>query len=442
MDLIRKVKISIINLNIFDKYSRDLFKIYRGRIATWLYIVLLAIAICILIIYTSISVQTVSDRIEAPSQEHYEKLQQQYPTTIRCPCTAVSIPNQEFIQITPMYHQLCGSDFVQLWWYNSLLVSDSEYVPANFMNYATTYFRTLAMFCNIANVTVANAMNQFYSTMYVNAQVMPRTLFVLETNAIIDTFLNMTLAEFTNSFSLVNEILHANQYMSGILTNGIPRIINISSYAAFTEYPWRIIWGTQIGMNENGEICSCARDPACNVGGLAGTTWETVPGVYLRCLIVDSALKSSLLCWYNQSCLVNFLAGYLSTGTSVPQNATVLDDNVTSRFVPSTLIETIVNEMMIEEWNSSVSYTSFYQNCKPAFCSYTYQERSSMVYIITVLIGLLGGLSIVLRLISLFIVKIFIKRTVATASDGPSVASSNIDVVHRKSIYLDIMCTS
>ncbi|CAF3777105.1 unnamed protein product [Rotaria sordida] len=118
---------SIEELNIFSSQSRDPNRIHHGRIASRLYIILFTVSISVLIVYTLLSVQTISQIVESPTQEQYEKLFEQYNQTLQCPCTVVSIPYEEFLQVTPTYHQVCSSDFVQPWWYQRFLpVSSSD----------------------------------------------------------------------------------------------------------------------------------------------------------------------------------------------------------------------------------------------------------------------------------------------------------------------------
>jgi hypothetical protein len=93
----------------------------------------------------------------------------------------------------------------------------------------------------------------------------------------------------------------------------------------------------------------------------------------------------------------------------------------------------IINEIMVEQWNRSVSYGNFYQNCRPAYCSFTYQERNHIVYIITTVIGLVGGLSIFFKLLSPVFVKIFFKCIHRTDPNNALQASDNQETADRKS---------
>ncbi|CAF1102361.1 unnamed protein product [Didymodactylos carnosus] len=54
---------------------------------------------------------------------------------------------------------------------------------------------------------------------------------------------------------------------------------------------------------------------------------------------------------------------------------------------------------MVEEWNSNASFSSYYKQCAPQECTYTYSGHNNVVYIVTTIIGLVGGLTKVLQVI-------------------------------------------
>jgi len=80
-------------------------------------------------------------------------------------------------------------------------------------------------------------------------------------------------------------------------------------------------------------------------------------------------------------------------------NVTALNNSLSSRFVENSTIEELVNQLMVEEWNSSRMYDNYYNECQPSQCTYTHQKKNSIIYIVTTLVGLIGGLITVLKLI-------------------------------------------
>jgi hypothetical protein len=82
-----------------------------------------------------------------------------------------------------------------------------------------------------------------------------------------------------------------------------------------------------------------------------------------------------------------------------PINATVLDASIPTRFSVNTTIGTMLDELMVEQWNWSINYDYYYAACQPSQCSYTLTAKNDAVYIVTTLIGLIGGLVTALKLI-------------------------------------------
>jgi hypothetical protein len=90
-------------------------------------------------------------------------------------------------------------------------------------------------------------------------------------------------------------------------------------------------------------------------------------------------------------------------------NVTALDSSLPSQYFINSTIEDLINHLMVEQWNSSLIYDSYYNECQPAQCSYTYVTTNDIIYIVTTLIGLVGGLITVLKLVVPRLVKLFVR---------------------------------
>ena len=88
----------------------------------------------------------------------------------------------------------------------------------------------------------------------------------------------------------------------------------------------------------NGEMCYCAHNAICNFQKLRrNSSWWTVEGIFTGCSMVDSVLRSSLICWYNINCLNELRMMFSLNGIAVPKNITVLDAAIPSRYSSNTL---------------------------------------------------------------------------------------------------------
>jgi len=65
---------------------------------------------------------------------------------------------------------------------------------------------------------------------------------------------------------------------------------------------------------------------------------------------------------------------------------------------------------MIEEWIAPAIYEKYYNACQPTRCTYTIKTRNDIIYIVTTLLGIAGGLITVLRLVVPRLVKIVRKK--------------------------------
>ena len=60
----------------------------------------------------------------------------------------------------------------------------------------------------------------------------------------------------------------------------------------------------------------------------------------------------------------------------------------------------MVEKLMVENWSKNVSYESYYSGCAPLYCTYSVTQRRNIVFIITILLGLFGGLNTALKLLA------------------------------------------
>jgi hypothetical protein len=115
---------------------------------------------------------------------------------------------------------------------------------------------------------------------------------------------------------------------------------------------------------------------------------------------MDSVLTSTLECWYDQACLTLIRSAYILNGVTDLIDVLPLDANVVSRFPINTTVSTLVNELLLENWTTTISYENFYKSCAPTSCSYTIEERFDLIYGIVTALSVYSGLIRSLRLIS------------------------------------------
>jgi hypothetical protein len=121
-----------------------------------------------------------------------------------------------------------------------------------------------------------------------------------------------------------------------------------------------------------------------------------IPGFKVGCLVTEFLFQSTLECFYNQQCIdeiINYR--YFPPSISVQP----LDLSLFSQYSPTSTVQEIINNLMIDYWNASPIYERYYNECQPIQCIYTYETRNDLIYIVTTLFGIAGGLTTVLKLI-------------------------------------------
>jgi hypothetical protein len=110
-------------------------------------------------------------------------------------------------------------------------------------------------------------------------------------------------------------------------------------------------------------------------------------GIYVGCYLVEALLQSDLRCFYDDVCLSELINSLeLSINSSSLSNSN-------SIYEVNTTLQEIISNLMIEQWNNESSYEDYFNECQPDECSATYIHRGNVIFIITTMTGLIGGLT-------------------------------------------------
>lgn len=77
----------------------------------------------------------------------------------------------------------------------------------------------------------------------------------------------------------------------------------------------------------------------------------------------------------------------------------MLDKNIPSNFPPNATGSDILRLIGIEDWNEKINYELYYKNCKPINCFYIITTSFNIATVLTTVIGLMGGISVILKII-------------------------------------------
>ena len=199
---------------------------------------------------------------------------------------------------------------------------------------------------------------------------------------------------------------------------------------------------TSRNLKSNTTDCICAIDADCrqsagfynisfivdlgNYKLISDDLMYKIPGYVVGCSSFDSLLLSTLECFYLDSECFSIVLNYIEKiyiwnvedeDSQWFNVRPLIYNSNSSHFPPETSISEIVKNVMIEQWNVSFSYEDFYKTCAPNSCTYNELVYSqSAIDIIVSLISMIGGLIVLLRLITPHIVKFFY-RLISTANE-------------------------
>ncbi|CAF2764486.1 unnamed protein product [Rotaria sp. Silwood2] len=361
---------------------------HQQRIATRLFLVLLTGSLLVLLLFSSIRKQTKSVTHHLPSYTTYERLQNEYPDTLNCYCSKITQSYSSFITLRPLFHPVCSSAFVTDRWFDQLKLTNTNSHGISINDWriaALGYFQALATLCQLANSTVNDALRRLNDRSVVSSRLVTKALLHEEFNGTLNELIYNTQTEFGRILNVISLLNQVDQYFSGSTSNGELRLSNQTN-DGHIEIKFKFSGPSPPSQFD--QPCLCAFRPDCEWPMvLYENGAKIVPGFVWKCTAIDSILQSTL------------------QYPIPPLNITTL-----LRFTSNDTVATIANSIFVEEWTPLVFYENYFHTCAPTICSYTYAKRANLLYILTTLISLYGGLTISLRLLAPLIVQFFVRR--------------------------------
>ena len=132
-----------------------------------------------------------------------------------------------------------------------------------------------------------------------------------------------------------------------------------------------------------------------------------VTGFRVACNVVEGLLQSNLECLFDAICVQSMSSDGLNMTVT---NGYLLLPSET-KFASNTTIDTLMSELFLESWPLTSSFPNYYEKCAPILCTSTFTQTGSVLFVLTTLFGLFGGLTIVLRFGIFNLVQWWIKRS-------------------------------
>ncbi|CAF1458347.1 unnamed protein product [Adineta steineri] len=301
-------------------------------------------------VYTIVVEQNQVITVSNPSLDTYEQLYNDYPTTLYCPCSQISIPNKVFLNVTFVLHQVCSSDLVSLEWLHYLRSFDPTHLSPesdtlfsqDFRKIGASYFQLLATFCSLAEMNIADAQHIFLNTEFINDRVPSLPHFIQQTKAMMTSFIDTTKYDFLQTFNWMRLIFLTSYLYNGLNTNvGIS--INEHSQVITNFRKYDIVSIIQDGFMIGHDTCNCETKPA---------TCSAIPSLYINtsdlnnnneyllfkilhlgCSPLSGFLESKTAWWYDITYMEHIQATYsMVIHTQRSPNIEPLNANISTLF--------------------------------------------------------------------------------------------------------------
>ena len=277
---------------------------------------------------------------------------------------------------------------------NGLVSNLSTYDQRDYRRFLSAHLQYLQGLCRLSIRAVNNSVNEFHSSLLVTVELLSESQFDDRLNISIEKSQTSAPVLFSRLLLLIQRIVHGNAFISTYGTNFQYNLKSSGVLSIFLGTTQTLVYDDQ---------CSCDLSASCSTQAKfiqRNSSSMFIEGMKMGCTPSESFLVSTLECFYNQSCL-DLIQQFTNNNNSSP----FLLNNST-RFLENTTINELIHDLFIEEWSIQRNYSSYYEQCSPSLCSYTHLEKFNVFYIITLILGLQGGLTIVLKWICPYLIRI------------------------------------
>ncbi|UJR12054.1 hypothetical protein I4U23_016232 [Adineta vaga] len=400
--IMSSLKEYLLNLNLFKPSSEsnereDEHQKRSNIISTRVYLLILILLLLVNAVVLRYMHLTVSITISYPTKEQFDEL----PSDANCPCSRISIPRSKFISIEARFHHVCESDFISDRWINATFFgSNVTYLHTqDFRSFASAQFQGLASLCYLSKFSYEQGITSLNKKTFISPNVLPENALRSLIQSSIDQLKLSISSVFALQLQTIRDLTATNKLMSGLMTD---------THLEYMENIYtRHIYITTVRKSYGIRSCNCYYTKGCKLPvGIYDLFWadarrstETrtimdIPGMVTSCYPLNSILESSLECFYDRKCVNNLLL-HLPTN----EKFTAMTISETSRFPFQTTVQSLVDHLMIEDWNTSISYEQYYNQCIPMTCTYSTVKPNSFLIIITKCIGTLSTLTMILKLL-------------------------------------------
>lgn len=378
------------NLNLyFSRYKSSTITLPVELFSTRMYLVLWSLIFSVLILYNCLSPNTVITTIDEPDEATCEELQMNFKSSLQCPCSQAMFPYGSFVKITAQLHQICSSPFIEAAWIESIFADGNWYNTETnqFLGRGVEYFLVQKYLCYEAQLLLDGNINQALSFQIRQGKLLPKKQIFLQAQKHFDNMKRQTEMNFITGTLILRAEIQINQLIN-IFSTSWTYALDDNRHIPYYRISTKPV--------SHGPNCSCAISSACTEPIFVEN--EMIPGFVLGCSPLESLLRSTLVCLYNQTCVDLINVG------NVPF-INILDVSIPSEFSPNTTVEEMARNVFLEKLLVEVSYSDYFSHCQPLSCTYLMLKSQSGLQLISVILSLYGGLTLTLYSITGWLAK-------------------------------------
>lgn len=275
-----------------------------------------------------------------------------------------------FFSITPTYHQVCSSAFVQSNWTTSLYgfgPTAKSYLQRD-RPLLSKQHQIIGWLCEEAKSIIDSYLINVNQRTLIGMTTLSRASFTSEIDLIIDQITERLPVNYRRGYGLITELMHNSLLSTAFNTDWLLEFENEFNRYRLRSVPREYANGT----------CNCVVSNDCNEPLRIGPPELTLPGLVVGCLPIDGLRLSTLECFYSSSCIatiINFLDYYTQIDGSPPTDfvppisprlvVDPLNSSIPSRFALNSTIGMLMDELFIEHWTNESHYERYFVQCVP-----------------------------------------------------------------------------
>lgn len=385
-------------LNLFKSNTDDddVEKIHRQRLSTRLYLSLCSIVMVALVSYAALLSRTIILSKSKPSEHTYRDLYTRFFDTLKCPCSRATVQYNAFVHSQVSFHEVCQSQFISQEWINEVYHQNvSLNSPIDIRSTFSAFWQLVRSFCDLTKNTLTDALTDFNATLLITPAVQSQFMIETRIHSSLNFSLTSVVTNLKRNLNITRDLTLGDGLMSGLATN----------YRFFSNpLPDSDRYSIEVRPNTFADDCSCSNFAGCLQPAVLFESNDTlngtnIVGMMFDCLPSDAALASSLECFFKSWCL-----SLIQNHLSINFTPDLLSGQ--SRFAQDTTLQTLIDELMIEQLRTTIDFSAYYAQCNPFYCTYSYSRRFDTQFIFILIASAFSGVSVVLRLISPFLIKL------------------------------------